>query len=272
MKFIEFFKAIDDIKTIRILTLENISADTLAKQITFFHYIKAISLLDAIQILCRKNKANESGIILRSLLNLYINIKWLTSENMSYRMERYADFEIISKKRKMDFANAKPDNELEKEKIAELNKKFDEIVAKYKLNAKKWEDLTRWSGKSIRKMAEDVNLLNNYEKIYSVLSFEEHTDPSTVRNYIHRSANGISTKIANPDDFLIALIIWTALSYYYEIEKIISNIFEVSFSEECPNLQELANKYLNESIKGNITTQPSGRNPPVGGVRNCAVL
>ncbi|MFA5007954.1 MAG: DUF5677 domain-containing protein [Candidatus Omnitrophota bacterium] len=252
MKFIEFFNAIDDIKNVRILTLENIPADTRAKQITFFHYIKAISLLDTIQILCRENKANESGIILRSLLNLYINIKWLTLKDINYRMKRYADFEIISKKIKMALADAKPDDELEKDKSVELNKKFNEIVAKYKLNAQNWKDLTRWSGKSIREMARDVCLLNDYEKIYSYLSFEEHTDPSTVRNHIDRSASVIFPKIANPDDFRIALIIWTALSYYYEIEKIISNIFMVSFSEEHPNLKELANKYLNEARKGNI--------------------
>ena len=46
MQFKEFFDAIHDIKNNRIFTLENENVNTLTKEITFFHYIKAISLLD----------------------------------------------------------------------------------------------------------------------------------------------------------------------------------------------------------------------------------
>ena len=116
MKFNEFHEIINDIKTVRLLTLEKESASTLPKQVVFFHYVKALSLLDAIQILTQKNKTNEAEIILRSLLNLFINLKWLTLTDSDKRMQRYADFEIISKKRKMDLAGVLPENENEKQK------------------------------------------------------------------------------------------------------------------------------------------------------------
>ena len=216
VEYTEFYKIITDIKNVRIFTLKDESAPALSKQIVFFHYVKALSLLDTIQILCQRNKTGESGIILRSLLNLFINLKWLTlKEDSDKRMQRYADYEIISKKRKMDLASIRPSNPSENQKAEKLNKNFDEIVKKYNLNPKNWKDLSLWSGKTIRQMAKDVSLLDDYEKIYSYLSFEEHTDPSTARNYLSRSKNEISSFIAKPDDYFIALMLWTAIARFF---------------------------------------------------------
>ncbi len=251
MKFNEFYEIINDIKTVRLLSLEKESASTLPRQVVFFHYVKAISLLDAIQILTQKNKTNEAGIILRSLLNLFINFKWLTLTDSDKRMQRYADFEIISKKRKMDLAGVLSADEEEKQKTKEIENQHKVIIEKYSLNPKDWKSMTQWSGKSIRQMAIDVDLLADYEKVYSYLSFEEHTDPSTITNYISRSTNEENIYIANPDDYLIALILWTAISYYFQIEEVVAKIFNVNFPEQTVNLRTLANKYLNDAIRMN---------------------
>jgi len=250
MKYIEFYKIIDDIKTSRLLTLENESASTLPKQLVFFHYVKALSLLDAIQILSQKKKTNEAGIILRSLLNLFINLKWLTSGDPDARMQKYADFEIISKKRKMDLGGILPESEEEKQKTKEIEEQYKKIIKKYNLNSKDWKCMTQWSGKSIRQMAIDVNLLADYEKVYSYLSFDEHTDPSTARRYLSHPKEEGALYIANPDDYLNALILWTSIFYYFEIEKIVAQIFNVTFKYPNIDLNVLANKYLKEATKG----------------------
>ena len=249
MKHAEFFEIIDDIRCKRTSKLESVPAITLTKGIVFFHYVKAFSLLETIQILCQKNRIGESKIILRSLLNLYINLKWLTKENIDNRMQRYADFEIIGKKRQMDWANVLPNNEEEKRRTEELNENFSKIIKKYKIKPDDWEGLSRWSGKSIRKMAIDVDLLDDYEKIYSYLSFEEHTGPSTARTYLSDSENVISSYISKPDDFLVALILWTAISYYFQIEDIVSTIFDISFGKRKVNLTALANQHLRSAMQ-----------------------
>lgn len=249
MKYNEFYEIIDDIKTNRLFALENESASTLPKQLVFFHYVKTLSLLDAIQILSKKNKTSEAGIILRSLLNLFINLKWLVSNDSDKRMQRYADFEIISKKRKMDLAGVFPDNNLEIQKTDELKNQFQEIIKKYNLNPNDCKDISQWSGKSIYKMAKDVNLFEDYEKIYSYLSYEEHTDPSTVTNYLSRSKNDESIYITKSDDYFIALILWTAISYYFQVEEIVAKTFNVTFKEQNVDLKTLANEYLKEAIK-----------------------
>jgi len=251
MKYNEFHEIINDIKTVRLMALENEPVFTLSKQVVFFHYIKTLSLLDAIQILTQKNKTNEAGIILRSLLNLFINLKWLTSNDSERRMQRYADFEIIGKKKKMDSSGICPDNEIEKQKTEKTKQQFQEIITKYNLNPKKWKDITWWSGKSIRQMADDVNLLEDYNKVYSYLSFEEHTDPSTITNHLSYSTNEENLYIINPDDYFIALILWTAISYYFHVEQIVAKIFKITFKEQNVDLKILANKYLKEAIKPN---------------------
>ena len=161
-------------------------------------------------------------------------------------MQRYADFEIISKKRKMDLYGHLPENEEEKRRMKEIEDQYQEIVKKYNLNPKDWKSMTQWSGKSIRQMARDEGLLEDYEKVYSSLSFEEHTDPSTVTNYISRSMSEENIYIANPDDDLTALILWTAISYYFRVEDVVAEIFNVDFPEKTVNLTTLADKYLKQ--------------------------
>jgi hypothetical protein len=74
------------------------NANSLAKQVTLFHFVRAGYLLKAIYTLATHGLATEAMVILRSFLNLYINIMWLTATDVARRFERFADFEVVFKK------------------------------------------------------------------------------------------------------------------------------------------------------------------------------
>ena len=78
--------------------LEGENANTVERQITLLHFARAAYLLDAIYRLALQGLATEAMVILRSLLNLYINIKWLTKGDSKKLFERYADFEVVYRK------------------------------------------------------------------------------------------------------------------------------------------------------------------------------
>lgn len=77
-------------------------ANTLEIQVTLFHFARAAYLLDAIYRLCIQGLATVAMVKLRSLLNLYVNIKWLTTGDTQKSFEIFVDFEVVFKKLAMD--------------------------------------------------------------------------------------------------------------------------------------------------------------------------
>ena len=162
-------------------------AATLEKQVTLFHFARAVYLLDAIYRLCAQGFATEAMVILRSLLNLYINIKWLTSGDSKKRFERFAEFEVVFKKLAIEavIKYGAIKGEIKNTNLNIHDEEFDRVKKKYNLRKKR--DLFSWSGKSLSKMATNVNLEKEYSRIYSKLSSIEHTGPESVQNYLEYS-------------------------------------------------------------------------------------
>jgi hypothetical protein len=225
-------------------------ANSLKRQVTLFHYVRAAYLVEAIYALCKQGLATEAMVLLRSLLNLFINIKWLTKEDCEKRFERYADFEVIYKKLSIDtlFEHGEIWDEIEKPEINIHDEDFEKIKNKYELKNRR--DYFNWSGKTIYQMAKDVTLEKEYAIIYGRLSSREHTSPDSVRDYLETSEKGFTEikQVKKAKD--IDLVLLTALQYYYQIKAILHDIFSIewrdmkSYEKEFSDLQ---NKYWGNS-------------------------
>jgi hypothetical protein len=218
------------------------NANSLAKQITLFHFARTGYLLQAIYTLAIHGLATEAMVILRSLLNLFINIKWLTSANTVYRFERFADFEIVFKKLAMQTIVDHGDiwEEIKNDNLSVHDNDFEAIRKKYNLKRKK--DFFNWSGKSIFKMASEpgVDLEKDYKIIYGRLSSIEHTGPESVRQYLDGSEKGITTIKVGPRDENIDLVLITAIEYYFHVKEITHSIFDI----EWTNLEQTRRTFL----------------------------
>jgi hypothetical protein len=73
------------------------NANSLKKRIVLFHFTRALNLLNAICLLCKNGFVTEAMVLLRSLFNLLVNIRWLMADDSEERIKRFADFEIIFK-------------------------------------------------------------------------------------------------------------------------------------------------------------------------------
>jgi len=211
--------------------------DSIAKRVTLFHFARAAYLLEAIFRLCREGFATEAMVILRSLLNLLINIKWLTTSNSAERLARFVDFGAVYEAMAFDRLAQRSSNA-----CYHPLQDFELIKAKYGL--KKRNDFFTWSGKSIRKMATEVNLQVEYEKVYSRLSAVEHTGLETASDYVENPEGKIVIK-AGPREDKILLVLLTALKYYLWVEGITRETFDV----ECLSLEEDTNAWSALSIK-----------------------
>lgn len=246
-KYSELFNFADELIKTALAILNGQQDNTLDRGITAFHFVRAIYLLDGIRILCEEGYAPEALVILRSFLNLYINIKWLTADDSTRRMQRYADFEVIFKKKSIDVLEkyGLSGNDRREEDRATQDKKFKNIMNKYKLNSNNWSELTQWSGESIFKMAKKVNLEREYDIVYSYLSDIEHTGPASVRRYLEKSKNGRTFIRCGPRDEDIPLVLWTALGYFLDVTDIVKGIFGVDLvDDQREKLKILHKKYF----------------------------
>jgi hypothetical protein len=218
------------------------NANSPEKQVTLFHFVRAMYLLEGIHVLCTHGLATEAMVLLRSLLNLYINIKWLTATDVAQRFERFADFEVIFRKLAIQRVIDHGDiwDQIKDEDLSVHDQNFESIKKKYSLA--KREDLFNWSGKSIFEMASEqgVDLEKDYRIIYSRLSSIEHTGPESVRDYLDDSDTGATKIKAGPRDENIDLVLLTALEYYFNVKAIAHNAFDL----EWPNLENDKEAFL----------------------------
>jgi hypothetical protein len=227
-------------------------ANTLERRVTLFHFVRATYLLEAIYRLCIQGLATEAMVILRSLLNLYINIKWLMARDTQKRFERFADFEVVFNKLAMDKIVQHGDiwDEIKNDDLTLYNEEFGKIKNKYNLKERK--DFFNWSGASIYEMAKDggVNLEKEYNIIYGNLSSIEHTGPDSVRSYLDNSEKGKTKIKAASRDENIDLVLITALDYYFSVKAITHSIFDVNWNNLKSveqNFSNLKNKYWVEN-------------------------
>lgn len=208
------------------------NANSVAKQVTLFHLVRAGYLLEATYTLSAHGLATEAMVILRSFLNLYINLKWLTSADAAQRFQRFADFEVVFKKLAMQTVIDHGDiwDEIKDENLTIHDQNLESIKKKYGLMKK--QDFLNWSGKSIFKMASEkgVDLEKEYRVIYGRLSSIEHTGPESVRHYLDDSEKGITSIKAGPRDENIHLVLITALEYYFHVKAIAHTIFDVEWT------------------------------------------
>jgi len=192
-------------------------------------------------------------VILRSLLNLYINLKWLTSAeaDVTPRFQRFADFEVVFKKLAMQTIIDHGDiwDQIRDENLTIHDQDFESIQKKYGLTKK--QGFLNWSGKSIFMMASEkgVDLEKEYRIIYGRLSSIEHTGPASVRHYLDDSEKGITTIKAGPRDENIDMVLITALEYYFHVKAITHTIFDVEWADlekEREVFLKIRNKYWSE--------------------------
>ena len=166
-----------------------------------YHCVRALGLLRGIEALLRGGLPWEAAVLNRSLLNLLINLAWLTSGYSRSRVQWFADCEVLTVRKQLDALLLISEiSEAEyREGIEELQPAWDEFCEKYGYAQNKKQPPARWAPKPIRGLAYDLEdhptwwlLWREYEGAYRYLSAEEHTDPRAVLHHLE-SASGGST-------------------------------------------------------------------------------
>ena len=164
-----------------------------------YHCVRARGLLQGIEVLLRGGLPWEAAVLNRSLLNLLIDLAWLTSGYSRARVQWFADCEVLTVRKQLEALRLISEiSETEyREGIEKLQPAWDEFCTKYGYAQNGKQPPAKWAPKPIKDLAYDLEdhptwwlLWREYEGAYRLLSAEEHTDPRAVLHHLESDSGG----------------------------------------------------------------------------------
>lgn len=207
---------------------------------------KAFKTYVSIYLLCLNGAGQDAEILLRSLIEILINIKYLLKTNSDTRANMYFDF--------FDFKTARDIKKLRndprigmklKEHEESYNKKQKEYLEKYDPQNK-----NSWSGKRLADMADDVGLSEIYDKAYNFSSNMVHSNILCSPEYI-KTVEGHIDFVAGPSFSCIERVLASSLECLINILVDFNNVFEVGNDQKINNFIKRYNEVINKFKEGN---------------------
>ncbi len=151
--------------------------------------VKLLRHEEALELLASSGFGSEAGILLRTMFEAAVNIRWITKDTstMPQELKRYSDYQFVSSKRYRDYVKdwkmLEDIPEAAQEEwgniCRELDKKAGEIKDEYNFNMYK-----PWSGKTLKQMANEVGWGERYATLYQIYSDVVHSGITAVPEYL----------------------------------------------------------------------------------------
>lgn len=183
-------------------------------------YFKSIKTGKAIHLLCSENFGEDAGNLARSLLESIINFNYLTKEPKKYGLlyRRYAVVERLTTHELIrniaanlgeDSFDWMVDETAYKEAFKELEEKLCQTDIHYdKKKQKEFDNIHRWSGKSLREMAKD----DEFEQVYHTFSGYVHPSPEWIIKFAAGKGDEIILDLRTKEEVMRPLISYVAIS------------------------------------------------------------
>ena len=228
--------------------------DTTLKEVTLYHFVRSLRLVRSVKILCMAGCATEANVLLRSLLNLTINIGWIVNKEVDKRVQRFVEFEPVKKYlngEKLKTFGSIPEEE--KRKYSNFHKKdCEDFMKKYHIENIGVLNTRGWSGKSISEMAKEIGAISDYQILYNMLSDLEHTGPHSASQFLERTETTRTMRL-EPSEEGIANSLLTSLHYYIKVLEISLHIFDLEIGKiknEIEDHYKLFKKHVEKTVPG----------------------
>lgn len=228
-----------------IFNLRSLRLNTLPihKIVFLYLYNSSVKSYSAIHLLCLEGYGQDSSIILRSLLENLITAKYILYDIKSadYKAKRFEEYRWVEVKNSLEYwemRDAYQDEKLKKEilsKKKEVMQNVEDFIKKY--NIKNKNDLLRWSGISIRKMAEEVSMLEEYLLTYKLCCSFSHPSFIGSLERTKKTLEGINFS-SNPSFKGIIEDMKSAILYLYDFLRIYNNVFNLNIEKKLEEIYE----------------------------------
>jgi hypothetical protein len=219
---------------------------TSIQNVVGFLSTKAFKTYVAIFLLCKNGAGQDAEILLRSLIEILINVKYLLKADSITRADmyiRYFDFKTAR-----DIKILKDDPRIGakiKEYEEEYDKKKEEFVEKYDPKNK-----NSWSGKSVAEMAEEAGLKEIYFKAYNSSSNIVHSNILCSNQYVKYVEGRIDFE-AGPSNSCVERVLASSIECLINILMDFNNVFNIGNDQNIRNFVEKYNKEIT-ILKGKL--------------------
>lgn len=169
--------------------------------------------------LCEKGYGEDAAILIRSLFENFINLKYILSAEDDSRAERYLDFDFVLQKMMLDYAQDKPEllkmiEEREKRpKPNDMDIKTINSMAKKATDQHGFNMVKGWSDKSIKQMSEDIGRGDQYKTVYRLQCQLSHPTPRGMNTYFNRNSEGWVMEIGTNENYIEESLV-TAFDFF----------------------------------------------------------
>jgi hypothetical protein len=195
------------------------------KIITLFFFIKSWRTFQSIRLLCSKKLSEDADILLRSLFEVVVNLKYI-SMDWQKRIELFIGYDYVQRQKLLDKLKTLGDPLADKI-LQSSPEVVREVLNVYSKLRDDYPNMLRWSNKSIEAMAKDVGLEKHYI-IYRVLSDHVHPSPRATLKYFSQGPAGIVVG-PSPSDDDIARHLHTTCVYFLIICDHANELFALGF-------------------------------------------
>lgn len=183
----------------------------------------------AIEKLLESGFLEDAYSLIRSLMEIVINLQYIRKDP-EFLALTYQEYSYIIRHRLLEagrriYKNF-PDPETESA-VADLEVNYQRVKGSY-------PNEYRWSGCSIRKMADQACLADLYDTIYSNLSVYIHSSALSQNSFIRSDANGFKIIIApdQHDEVQFENAIYLACTFSLMLVNIYHEVFNTAFANE----------------------------------------
>lgn len=216
------------------------------KAAAIFHAVKAsVSQRVASELISKEIYNADAQIIIRSILNITINILYICKKDSEKRAKLWANHAVISKSNQLKaWMNYDEQHIRKKYTEKEIENVFKE--AKKVKNTFGFKDHKPWSNKTIRQMSKELKLVHIYDTIYSSFSDIEHTNSSSADNYIKSTSQG--WELALKDTVLNSKMLYSLMAGFM-LDILNCLLKQYDFPELMKEFNVLAEEYMKKQQK-----------------------
>jgi len=162
------------------------------QQVVCFLFGKACKSYHAIHLLCKGSFGQDAAILVRSLLEILINLFYIAEEESEQRAENFIRYWIIMEKHRLEKCKKRGLlNSIQEEN--QIIQKYEEEIDRRKkggIKEKRGKEY-KWSGKSIAQMAREVGLDYHHDVIYWRLSQIAHPNIKGSEYFVSDQGNDL---------------------------------------------------------------------------------
>jgi hypothetical protein len=190
---------------------------SLPQALVVFGATKAAKTHSSILLLCRRGNGEDAAILLRSLFELALDVKYVSADTSGDRARRWLDYDWVNRYEIARIDKLRLDNVPLTATEVEIEKEAQRVEAKWGFWPTRKDGRLiaprHWSGESTFKLAQLVEWEEHYHTVFRLSSNLTHSASRTANDYVTSAPDGSLELHIGPSTNYITPVLYSAGAY-----------------------------------------------------------